>query len=263
MITFSSDKIAIYRASLNSYDFLQYQPGSRSWALIDAPVVDGYNAYAHHALFNRESYLKLYTTANGRHINIKVMQGILKLHVAEQWICIVELMLGSIIRNTHEKLQCNTVVNITAPNNLVMGEWRSSQVIPVATPPLLPPDIPEHHLQQYTALAHMITSVITNPLYTPSERASRIMTMHDRNLKLYLNTENTLHILPQYIVNLIAEDAQSKSEICPITMDPIQSNTSAVTSCFHVFERDAIASWRVVNLTCPVCKQHCSIANVV
>jgi SUMO ligase MMS21 Smc5/6 complex component len=42
---------------------------------------------------------------------------------------------------------------------------------------------------------------------------------------------------------------------CPITMEPITAATAAVTSCFHVFEANAIAIWLTDHQTCPTCKQ--------
>jgi len=42
------------------------------------------------------------------------------------------------------------------------------------------------------------------------------------------------------------------SDLCPITYAPI--STAGVTSCGHVFERDAILSWLSTRNTCPVCR---------
>lgn len=69
----------------------------------------------------------------------------------------------------------------------------------------------------------------------------------------------TIPTLPGYVTSLLLEDAISKKQDCPITMEPITKETSAVTSCYHVFDRDAIASWLVTHTTCPVCKQTCCL----
>lgn len=61
--------------------------------------------------------------------------------------------------------------------------------------------------------------------------------------------------IPQRIAWIIAEDACNKGEICPITMDKITPITSAVTSCYHVFEKDALDEWFKNNASCPLCKQ--------
>jgi hypothetical protein len=44
-----------------------------------------------------------------------------------------------------------------------------------------------------------------------------------------------------------------ESDLCPITCAPI--STAGVTSCGHVFERDAILSWLSTRNTCPVCRR--------
>jgi len=46
---------------------------------------------------------------------------------------------------------------------------------------------------------------------------------------------------------------------CPITFEPIQEATSAVTTCQHVFKREAIVEWLKKNTSCPVCRDECSV----
>lgn len=65
--------------------------------------------------------------------------------------------------------------------------------------------------------------------------------------------------LPAYVTTLLLEDAIAKKQDCPITMEPITKEFAAVTSCYHVFDRDAIASWLTSHTTCPVCKQTCCL----
>jgi hypothetical protein len=64
--------------------------------------------------------------------------------------------------------------------------------------------------------------------------------------------------IPKRIAWLIAEEA--KAETCPILAEPISPITAAVTTCFHVFDHDAINEWFVrnpVNTRCPVCRDIC------
>jgi hypothetical protein len=67
--------------------------------------------------------------------------------------------------------------------------------------------------------------------------------------------------IPQRIAWLIAEDACKKNDICPITQEEISPLTSSVTTCFHVFNTEAIALWAarqtVTELPCPVCRTPC------
>jgi len=46
---------------------------------------------------------------------------------------------------------------------------------------------------------------------------------------------------------------------CPITFEPIQEATAAVTSCQHVFKRGAIVEWLKKNTSCPVCRDECEV----
>ena len=69
-----------------------------------------------------------------------------------------------------------------------------------------------------------------------------------------------LKAIPKRIAWLIAEEASKAEESCPILSEPISPVTSAVTTCFHVFDHDAINEWftrNPVNTKCPVCRDPC------
>lgn len=69
-----------------------------------------------------------------------------------------------------------------------------------------------------------------------------------------------LKAIPKRIAWLIAEEASKANESCPILTDLISPLTSAVTTCFHVFDYDAINEWfarNPVNTRCPVCRDLC------
>jgi hypothetical protein len=69
-----------------------------------------------------------------------------------------------------------------------------------------------------------------------------------------------LKAIPKRIAWLIAEEASKAEEACPILSDPISPLTCAVTTCFHVFDHDAISEWfarNPVNTKCPVCRDLC------
>lgn len=65
--------------------------------------------------------------------------------------------------------------------------------------------------------------------------------------------------LPKFVADALVRDAAAADAICPITMEPITIATAAVTSCFHVFDANAIAIWLVDHRTCPTCKQVTSV----
>jgi hypothetical protein len=67
-------------------------------------------------------------------------------------------------------------------------------------------------------------------------------------------SQNLPQPLPKFVVDALIRDAVAAEATCPITMEPITAATAAVTSCFHVFDANAIAIWLVDNHTCPTCK---------
>jgi hypothetical protein len=77
------------------------------------------------------------------------------------------------------------------------------------------------------------------------------------------NTQKRYKIrsIPQHIILALLRDAAMNDVSCPITSDDIDITNGAVTSCFHLFERDAIARWLAMPYSkdeCPVCKQPCN-----
>ena len=68
--------------------------------------------------------------------------------------------------------------------------------------------------------------------------------------------------LPARIASIIARDAAANGELCPILHDVINPESSAVTTCFHVFDRVSIETWLQSNSTCPVCKERCTMTPV-
>jgi hypothetical protein len=61
--------------------------------------------------------------------------------------------------------------------------------------------------------------------------------------------------LPKHIVDSLLRYAEHIGTICPITMEPIRTETGAVTDCGHIFNRSALAEWQKTQTTCPECRQ--------
>jgi hypothetical protein len=70
---------------------------------------------------------------------------------------------------------------------------------------------------------------------------------------------NKTVVLPSRVLRIFLEDAINKGESCPITMDDINLETARVTSCFHIFQGNAIQKWLETSSECPVCKQSCHL----
>jgi hypothetical protein len=70
--------------------------------------------------------------------------------------------------------------------------------------------------------------------------------------------------IPKRIALLITEDACKREESCPISMEVLTVETTAVTTCFHTFNQDAIAGWfaQSDSNTCPVCRATCEVTQV-
>lgn len=66
--------------------------------------------------------------------------------------------------------------------------------------------------------------------------------------------------IPKFVAEALVRDAVSNAAACPITMEPLKTDTTAVTACFHLFERDAIAAWMIQSGgCCAVCKQRTAV----
>lgn len=65
---------------------------------------------------------------------------------------------------------------------------------------------------------------------------------------------------PKFVADALIRDAVSRTATCPITMESLKADTAAVTACFHIFDRDAIAAWLArSNSCCAVCKQRTAV----
>jgi len=66
------------------------------------------------------------------------------------------------------------------------------------------------------------------------------------------------HILKPHTIRAIIKAAVGTD--CPISFEAIQETAAAVTTCQHVFKREAIVQWLKKNTTCPVCRDECEVA---
>jgi SUMO ligase MMS21 Smc5/6 complex component len=61
-------------------------------------------------------------------------------------------------------------------------------------------------------------------------------------------------------VRAILRDAAMQEEVCPIIGNEIDITNGAVTSCFHIFEKNAITKWLSTPSSqekCPICSAKC------
>jgi len=71
----------------------------------------------------------------------------------------------------------------------------------------------------------------------------------------------TITSIPQHTILALLRDAAMQEEVCPITSEEIDVTNGAVTSCFHLFEKNAIMQWLLTQNSqqkCPVCNSQCN-----
>jgi hypothetical protein len=67
--------------------------------------------------------------------------------------------------------------------------------------------------------------------------------------------------IPLFVAETLLEKAILMNDMCTISMEPFKKGEAVATSCFHLFQREALAEWRVKHTTCPVCKKECATTN--
>jgi len=270
-VLFRNQYLAVSRAN-RTYDFLHYNTGTHLWEKIAPPNIQGiYVNYADHPIAEVNTHVTLVVGRKRVRIGIHITRDILKQTLDANWICIVTLRDGKTFQNPFERLQRRDIPILTTLEGRVNVGIRVMNEQPIPEnddPPALtiPRNVPAEYHTMYGTMYNLIvplwydTSRDPNSDQNPNVVANRVMTRTIEFGATIVNQINAKRILPKHIAELIAKDAVVREEICPITMDAITMETCAVTSCFHVFERDALAMWHVTNNTCPVCKQGCSVA---
>lgn len=61
--------------------------------------------------------------------------------------------------------------------------------------------------------------------------------------------------IPEFVAQALLDAAVKKEEMCPISMEHFTAGKTAVTSCFHLFEKDCLVEWMKQKSCCPVCKK--------
>jgi hypothetical protein len=61
--------------------------------------------------------------------------------------------------------------------------------------------------------------------------------------------------IPKFVADMIKSEAIRDKKSCPITMNTVTSEMAcSITSCFHLFDRAALATWMEKESKCPICK---------
>jgi hypothetical protein len=105
---------------------------------------------------------------------------------------------------------------------------------------------------------------MTSPNQILSSKFYRVVMNEDRNVKWHF--KKGLHQpplmqplqqplqakIPNHIFRVYLQDAIARNEICPIIMEPLMMNTAGLTSCGHLFNKDALLMV-IRSSPCPLC----------
>jgi hypothetical protein len=105
------------------------------------------------------------------------------------------------------------------------------------------------------AISEVATPVAISQVATPPAISEAVPPVRARpNV-----STKALPLPPAYVCDLLIENAITKNETCPIIYEPLTKETSVVTSCFHVFNREAFRDWRKKSKECPACRTVCLV----
>jgi len=104
---------------------------------------------------------------------------------------------------------------------------------------------------------------ITQPVQPVQPVPNLQLPAHIAAMNIPRNTIKNFPIttIPQHIVMALLRDAAMQEEVCPITSEEIDVTNGAVTSCFHLFEKNAIMQWLLMPNSrdkCPICNAACN-----
>jgi hypothetical protein len=105
---------------------------------------------------------------------------------------------------------------------------------------------------------------MTSPNQILSTKFYRVVMNEDRNEKWHfkkgiVSVRASVPIsqptgkIPNHILRVYLQDAITRNEICPVTMEPLTMN-AGVTSCGHLFNKDAVLMAVRQLGSCPTCR---------
>jgi len=75
-----------------------------------------------------------------------------------------------------------------------------------------------------------------------------------------LITKKPASSIPTFVLQNHLENERNKNVNCPITLKPLKEcDTLSVLSCFHIFDKESIIEYRIINNRCPICRVEATI----
>ena len=100
---------------------------------------------------------------------------------------------------------------------------------------------------------------ILSQLYTRVE-FEYIKIVNSRSSFTQVNTKKEVYYKPpKDIIDIIIDSKVSKNEKCPISLEPLKTDSTVLTSCFHAFDKNHLETWLMSNDECPMCRANCII----
>jgi hypothetical protein len=228
------------------------QPAQAPRPLPEAFVVRTYSG-------NRQGYALYRWTDSGDDANNRKIHALQQLNHRELYYIIVD--------DTSLPVDYTTVQTKKAQGNVVRAmKWKYTRKVLRYNGPQGNRRYPVIHItnQSTTLPAHHPSTFIpivddNNP---PAQQAQQAQTAPNApNVpKVYPITT-----IPQHAIRAMLRDAAMQEESCPITGEDIDIVNGAITSCFHLFEKNAIATWLALPNSqdkCPVCNNKCNMFTV-
>lgn len=282
-ISFNDILIAVYRPTHKEYDFLRYGAWQRrphQWVTIDPPALEGIHKNYQHTLIEHAGFLDFWCLGGSKRLNFQILSDILKIAGSDRIIPVIRITNGRRYHNTNIRVKKASLANVVVPAGQQVAQLNpvapapvvvpvpahivAPLPVPIRTPVIIPSNLPQSMIPHFREVARNIDTILTNNTISAQEKASQIMNKYARSIREVIRTVEHEKEIPQFVAQTVAQRSVEQGEACPITYDDITVDEAAVTSCFHVFSKDAIQMYRAGgNMTCPVCRQHCSVTNAL
>lgn len=169
---------------------------------------------------------------------------------------------------------------VNEPQNMLNGRWKTGRVESSALNYTCERVSSRGPTKYYNTVIHKMPNYIelswgsvheynmTSPNQILSSKFYRVVMNEDRNVKWHFKRGSLLTPSPQpqqmqqpmnsqtkipnHIFRVYLQDAITRNEVCPITMEPLTMN-AGLTNCGHLFNKDALLMAIRLTPSCPLC----------
>ena len=163
---------------------------------------------------------------------------------------------------------------VNEPQNMLNGRWKTGRVESSALNYTCERVSSRGPTKYYNTVMHKMPNYIelswgsvyeynmTSPNQILSSKFYRVVMNEDRNVKWHfkrgslqpqqMQPMNSQTKIPNHIFRVYLQDAITRNEVCPITMEPL-TMTAGLTNCGHLFNKDALLMAIRLCTSCPLC----------